>query len=191
MEKNLTTEDQLKRDLEDLYRKTMAARTMGRNPNETQQHVDHMEMHWVETLEKERGLRLDQAKKDAQHVIEQQELDANKRERQLQDNAMKDLAEQKPRRPIFHATRGREELDPALADQRAQAAAQVFEPIEKQINGRYDRLRTGMESAIDSITEGKTPDLRFLLEQQREQEAKLTMALEKIRHREREEDREI
>ena len=191
METKLTTEELIKRDLEDLYRQTIADRDINRNPNETQQRIDDMEMRWVETLEKERGLRLDQAKKDAQHVIEQQELDANKRDRQLQDDAMKDLAEQSIRRPIFHATQSREELNPALAKERAEVASQLFEPIETQINERYDHLRSGMETAIDNITEGKIPDLRFVLEQQREQEAKLARALDKIQQREREEDREI
>lgn len=190
MDSKLTTEALLHRDLQDLYRVVLSATEMNLSQNETQQRIDEVEMRWTELLERERGLRLDQARHDAQYAAEQQELDASRRDRVLQDRAMAELAERNPRQPIFHVSRSSESLDPALEGQRAEVAAQFLSPIEDQIKERYDGLRSGLQEAVDTISQGKSPDLRFLLQKQMEQEARLANALEKLQEREREEGRE-
>ena len=182
-----TTEELLRRDLEDLCRRSMADRSLNRNPNETDQRIDDVEMRWTEALEKERGQRRDQAQNGAVYTVEQQELAASERDRLSQDQAMattsREIAEAWQSQP-------RTELNPAFDHQRREAAAQLVKPLHKQIDERFDRLRDGLEKSVDAIREGRSPDLRFLqLEDRARNDVQdLEQAMQAIRDRNRDQE---
>lgn len=92
----------------------------------------------------------------------------------------------------------RRELDPSPERQRIieRNIRPHQEAVSEQVNQKYNRLEDGMQQALDEIQQGKSPDLRFTLEQQLEKEEtkaqnqELLEMLEQARARSREEERD-
>jgi hypothetical protein len=159
-------EARLKRELQELHRRTLAAGNFKRYPEETEQRIDRFAEHWAKELEMARALRLEQAQATAESILTQIEVEGNVRNNALEAKALKGL-DREVARLIWQS------VDRSIAPSRAfnqrleDRAKGLSLPVQDEIHRHHDELQQGLAQAVDSIREGKDPDLTFTLLQRR------------------------
>lgn len=185
-------EKELRHELEDAYRRAMASERLNRNPREMEQYCDKLDTQWCEILERERGSELKGAKELAADLILQAEKTSREKDNAQTTKAIKGL-DIRTQDKIWHATDRSADRSRMTDREIETAVATVLPSLVAKVNERFDYLKTGMQSAVDQIREGKEPSLEFLqdivLSRRMEKAKRLDDFLREVNQRDREIER--